>query len=110
MATLTTPFGAAAVGGTNSTVAMSTSSKLNAVLALAIVFSIILIAIFVMNIVWAVEKTEDEAGSSGAEGEEEKKGGTTKGAAARNYIGAILSIVTLLTLAPGVYFNSTGSK
>lgn len=89
---------------------MSTSSKLMIVLALAIIFSIILISIFVMNIVWAVDKTEEnaEAGSGGET--EEEKGGTTKGAAARNYIGAIVSAIMLLTLVPGVYFNSSTGK
>lgn len=117
MATPTTPFGAAVASGTNPPVAgeaMSTSKKLMTVLAFAIVFSIILIAVFVMNIMWApasCDKAEDDAEAcravGGQEGEEENKSsGTTKGAAVRNYIGVAVSTIMLMTLMPGFYFTN----
>lgn len=114
MASPVTPFGAAAAGGINPLVsgeAMSTSSKLMTVLTLATVYSIILIAVFAMNIMWAVcgnkrkQTAEACGGEGGSEDEEEKKcSGTTKGAAIRNYIGVAVSTITLATLVPGFYF------
>lgn len=115
MATPATPFGAAVAGGANPPVAgeaMSTSSKLMTVLAFATVYSIILIVVFVMNIMWAPcdkteENTEAGSGGSGNESEEEKKSsGTTKGAVIRNYIGVAVSTIMLVTLVPGFYFSN----
>lgn len=112
MTTPATPFGTAAAGRANPAVAvgaMSTSSKLMTVLAFASVFSILLIAVFVMNIMWAPgacdKKTEDNTeGEDGRVEEEKKSSGTTKGAAIRNYIGVTLSSIMLMTLVPGFYF------
>ena len=114
MATHSPPFSAATAGRANQVVAgeaMTTSRKLITVLAFATVYSIFLIAIFVMNIMWAPacnDKTEENTDSSSGEGdgggEEKKSSGTTKGAAFRNYTGFTVSAIMLATLIPGFYF------
>ena len=106
MATHATPFGAAAAGGANSLVAgeaMSISSKLMTVLTFATVFSIILIAIFVINIIWT--PAEDTTETCGASEEEEEGKCSEKGTAFRNYVGVALSIIMLVTLVPSYYFT-----
>ena len=105
---MTSPFGAAAASGTNPPVAvgaMSSSSKLMMILSFATVFSIFLIAIFVMNIMWAHAPSEEDAEESGEE--ENKSSGTKKGAAFRNYIGVGVSSIMLITLMPGLYFANS---
>lgn len=103
--TSTTPFGAAATNRTTPPEAMSTSSKFMTVLAFATIFSTILIAIFVMNIVWAPDdKTED---TNTDEEDDRKPPGSTKGATIRNYIGVFVSTITLLTLMPGYHFANS---
>lgn len=105
---MNSPFGAAAAAsGTNPPVAavtMSSSGKLMMVLSFATVFSIFLIAIFVMNIMWARASSEEDAEVSE---EEKKSSGTKKGAAFRNYIGVGVSSIMLITLMPGFYFANS---
>nr|BDT63224.1 MAG: wsv414-like protein [Hemigrapsus takanoi nimavirus]GBG35341.1 wsv414-like protein [Hemigrapsus takanoi nimavirus] len=112
MTTPITPFGAAAAGGANLSVAggaMSISRKLMTVLTFTTVFSIILITVFVMNIMWAPasgDKIEECGGGDSDEEDENKCSGTTKGAAIRNYIGVAVSTIMLVTLLPGFYFTN----
>ena len=104
---MTSPFGAAAANGTNPPVAagtMSSSWKIMIILSFAAVFSIFLIAIFVMNIMWAYAPSEED---TDATEEEKKSSGTRKGAAFRNYIGVGVSSIMLMTLMPGFYFATS---
>ena len=112
---MNSPFNAAATSGTNPPVtagtnppvtagAMSSSWKIMMILSFAAVFSIFLIAIFVMNIMWAYTPSEEVAEVSE---EEKKSSGTSKGAAFRNYMGVGVSSIMLMTLMPGFYFATS---
>ena len=104
---MTSPFSAAAANGTNPPVTagtMSSSWKIMMILSFAAVFSIFLIAIFVMNIMWAYAPSEED---TDATEEEKKSSGTRKGAAFRNYMGVGVSSIMLMTLIPGFYFATS---
>lgn len=109
MTTHATPFGAAVAGGANQPAvageAISTSNKLMMVLVSAAILSSILIALFVMNIMWAAtDKTEETNEADSSEDDDKKSSGTTKGAALRNYIGVVISTAMLAILVPGFKF------
>lgn len=83
---------------------MATSSKIMMVLAFVSVLTIIIIALFVMNIVWS---PSNKAGGEGEDPPDTKKDEPSNMSNFRNYIGAGTSSFLLLGLLSGFYFTST---
>ena len=89
---------------------MSLSSKLMTILAFAAVFTIVLIAIFVMNIMWGKTSANSTTADSGAEQEPDAETNASK-PCFRDYIGVVVASVMLIMLAPGFYYaNAVGKQ
>lgn len=117
MATTPTPFAAATagdVGGpTASAEATGLSSKMMSILILCTVLAIVLIAIFVMNIVWCGSSSAgstDDAVAGDAEATTETDASKTSPSCLRDYFGVVVSSVMLFVLMPGFYYANAVGK
>jgi hypothetical protein len=124
MATTPTPFAAATAGDVGGPTAaeetgepMSLSSKLMTILAFVAVFTIVLIAIFAMNLAWGPSTSDDKStdgtvsgGAVEAEADAETDTTDTSHSYVRDYIGVVVSSVMLIMLMPGFYYANAIGK
>lgn len=86
---------------------MSLSSKLMTILAFVAVFTIVLIAIFAMNLAWRPAHAADDTTST--DPATDADAASTSHSYVRDYIGVVVASVMLVMLVPGFYYaNSIG--